>query len=251
MRAMLMPSISPTGPFQQQTERNRPPTQVIAQTLRNVIRGGQIADLFMPRLIGFSTEDLRRFGKPDFYDGKEWAASWRFVFRRDIIMEHGVRFPVGVTMSEDRFFNIEYLCHAQKLLVIEDKLYTYYQNPQSLIARLDDPMKTLTDKVTGITERMRLREIYQKETGRDIFGLFSGTLVLSCFELYTKLCRVGFAKGWNALRDYCARPEIKEAFSRTSLQNLPLKIMLPIAIHKYHLGFAMFAGLWLLHKIKH
>lgn len=204
----------------------------------------------MPRLIGFSVGDLRRFGHPNFYDGKEWAAAWRFVFRRSTVMAGGVRFPVGVTMSEDRYFNIEFLCHARQLRIMEEPLYIYYQNPQSLISRLDDPLKTLRDKECGIEQRTRLRRVYLEKQGFDIFDLYAGTLVLSCFELYTKLCHIGLRRGWRLLRRYQKREEIREAFRRTALRPLPLKIMLPVALYKCRLGFVMFAGLWLLNKIK-
>jgi glycosyltransferase EpsJ len=68
---------------------------------------------------------------------------WRFLFRREIIAENEIRFA-GAYL-EDELFLLEYFCHAQKLVMIEDPLYYYLQNPQSVTRNyLSDYLETFS-----------------------------------------------------------------------------------------------------------
>lgn len=55
---------------------------------------------------------------------------WRFLFSREIIAGHDLRF-VGAYL-EDELFLMEYFCHAQKLAMVDEPLYYYLQNPASV-----------------------------------------------------------------------------------------------------------------------
>lgn len=233
-----------------ETKKSKLPKASYLKVLTNVIGGGQIATLYLPRVLGFSPSDLKRFGKKDFHKGKGGVAVWCYLYRRSVIVDNGVRFPVGATMSEDRYFNVAFLCFARKIVVIDDPLYNYYQNPNSLMSRLGNPMKTFADKICGIEQRSTLRQVYQERLAVDIFPYYAGSLVLSCMELYTKMVCAGLCSGWRKLCEYSRISEVKEAVQTLSLRGLPMKLRLPVACHKYHLGFLMFFALWVINKIK-
>jgi glycosyltransferase EpsJ len=66
---------------------------------------------------------------------------WRFLFTREIIQKNEIRF-LGAYL-EDELFLLEYFCHAQKLAIVEEPLYYYLQNPQSVTRNyLPDYMET-------------------------------------------------------------------------------------------------------------
>lgn len=68
---------------------------------------------------------------------------WRFLFTREIILQHKIKFA-GAYL-EDELFLMEYFCHAEKLVMLEEPLYFYLQNPTSATRRyLPDYMKTFT-----------------------------------------------------------------------------------------------------------
>lgn len=55
---------------------------------------------------------------------------WRFLFSRRIIAEHRIQFA-GAYL-EDELFLMEYFCLADKLVMVDEPLYYYLQNPASV-----------------------------------------------------------------------------------------------------------------------
>lgn len=47
------------------------------------------------------------------------------VFRLSVIKRHGIRFREGVTFGEDRLFNLDFINHCERLMIIPDNLYVY------------------------------------------------------------------------------------------------------------------------------
>ena len=86
----------------------------------------------MDRLLG------QRLGKPgEVLNG----FIWRFLFSRQIIAGHGLRFS-GAYL-EDELFLMEYFCLAQRLVMVDKPLYYYLQNPASVTRNyLPDYMDT-------------------------------------------------------------------------------------------------------------
>ena len=94
---------------------------------REAIRTGVV-----DRLLG------RRLGKPgEVLNG----FIWRFLFSRDIIARHELRFS-GAYL-EDELFLLEYFCLAERLAMVDTPLYFYLQNPASVTRNyLPDYMDT-------------------------------------------------------------------------------------------------------------
>ena len=94
---------------------------------REAIRAGVV-----DRLLG------RRLGKPgEVLNG----FIWRFLFSRDIIARHELRFS-GAYL-EDELFLLEYFCLAERLAMVDTPLYFYLQNPASVTRNyLPDYMDT-------------------------------------------------------------------------------------------------------------
>ncbi len=66
---------------------------------------------------------------------------WRFLFSREVIVKNDVRFA-GAYL-EDELFLMEYFCLADKLVVVDEPLYYYLQNPASVTRNyLPDYMDT-------------------------------------------------------------------------------------------------------------
>lgn len=58
---------------------------------------------------------------------------WRFLFSRELIQTHGLTFS-GAYL-EDELFLLEYFCCAQKLVMVDESVYYYLQNPASVTRR--------------------------------------------------------------------------------------------------------------------
>lgn len=90
------------------------------------------------RTCGFLPEgemDTRTFAlhlmdKPaSFYYG----VMWNKLYRRDIILDHGIRCDTDLSWSEDFLFNLGYIRWAERFYATEQAGYYYVQNPQSLV----------------------------------------------------------------------------------------------------------------------
>ena len=116
---------------------------------------------------------------------------------------------------------------------------------------LNNPIGLIKNKVDGVIERERLREIYQTEHHIDIFKLYEGSFILSSLELCVKLTSVSYIKGYKSLHQYLSLPAVKNAFKNININdNLPLKIKIPIFCVKYNLTRLLFTGVYLLQKLK-
>ena len=67
----------------------------------------------------------------DFYYG----VLWNKLFRRDIIMEHGLRMDPAVSWCEDFMFNLEYILHAERFAAVQKPLYYYVKTKGSLVSQ--------------------------------------------------------------------------------------------------------------------
>lgn len=212
--------------------------------------GEEVASQLLPRFIGYPGSSLSQFGTPAFYDSNEWASVWRFLFKASVVKDNHILFPKGVTMSEDRFFVLKFLCYAGKVVAIDKKLYHYLVQPTGGMSQgLQKAERLLKNKMDGVVERRNIRELMLDRHGKDVFGLYSGSLVLSCLELYVKLSELPFREGWKAICQYSSCPDVKEAIGSCRVVK-PLKLAVPVMCMKLHLGGMMYAALWLFRRYK-
>ena len=188
-----------------------------------IFEGEQITKELVPRFIGYSGKSLRNFGSSDFYDTNEWAAVWRFLFKTSVIKNNHILFPKGVKMSEDRFFILEFLCYANKIVTIDKQLYHYVvRDSGCMFQGLFDPQTLIINKMDGVRERRRIREMFILKKNLDVFDFYSGSLILSILELYVKLSNFSILSGWKAIRCYCSQPEVKKAIVNSQRYTPPI-----------------------------
>ena len=142
---------------------------------------------YLPRFVGYSKKDIQAFGTVGFHAQKEMGAVWRFLYKRSVIVEHNIMFPVGVRLNEDSLFNCRFFCFASKICYIGDVLYTYYSKDEgAMYSSLKDLNILFENKLAAKNERVHLQKLYLKEHGVDIFPLFAGSLFLSAVEIAVK-----------------------------------------------------------------
>lgn len=79
--------------------------------------------------------------------GRYLWAIWDKVFRRDIIERHGIRFALGMRLSEDSLFAQTYMAHAGKFVLATDIVgYNYMMRAESAVHQreaklLPDPFR--------------------------------------------------------------------------------------------------------------
>ena len=61
-----------------------------------------------------------------------YSVLWNKLYRRDLILEHEIRFSAKVRWAEDLLFNLDYMEHAEVFASISYAGYHYIQNAQSI-----------------------------------------------------------------------------------------------------------------------
>ena len=66
---------------------------------------------------------------------KSINSPWANLYRRDIIEAHNIRFPLGVSVGEDRVFNIVYSFYIQSYAVSEAEIYVINTENENSLSR--------------------------------------------------------------------------------------------------------------------
>ncbi len=70
---------------------------------------------------------------------KSLNVPWAKVYRRDLIEENHIRFPLGISIAEDRLFNMEYALYVQSYMTLDTVGYHLsLENENSLSRRKND-----------------------------------------------------------------------------------------------------------------
>lgn len=59
--------------------------------------------------------------------------AWRYMFRRQLILDKGIRFDERCSIGEDTIFITNVLAHSQRILLTNDALYLYRLNENSIM----------------------------------------------------------------------------------------------------------------------
>lgn len=70
-----------------------------------------------------------------FLEGKYGAYAWNKLFKKSIIDANALQFPVGIMLSEDTVFFSDYLKYSKTVSVVEQCLYHYIRNGNSICAK--------------------------------------------------------------------------------------------------------------------
>lgn len=101
-------------------------------------------------------------------DSQVEASCWRNLYRVDVIKQNDIKFiSERYAVSEDTFFNIDYLMHAHKVIAISETGYYYLENNESIsqkynpkrFARTVSFYKEVSNRIEkyNLKERVRYR----------------------------------------------------------------------------------------------
>ena len=96
--------------------------------------------------------------------GRTNVALWNKIFRRNIIEKYNLRFPSGKVYEDSCFFRM-YMCHANKITFITDKLYNYRRRRASIMN------KTFNKRASYWMDALHVVIEYQKHM--DEYGLWN------------------------------------------------------------------------------
>ena len=94
-------------------------------------------------------------------DGAYFVVAWNKLYRRELIELHGLRMDPKVRWCEDFMFNLEYIRYAARFYALDEPVYYYVKNPQSLVSTqvtLRNTFKILSVKASLFTYYKNLYE---------------------------------------------------------------------------------------------
>ncbi len=142
-----------------------------------------------------------------------------------IIVEHGIIFDEEITYQEDLIFNLQYIRHIQKAVVLNYYGYFYIEHPVSSTGRYHkkfDHLQLITDElrkmVRNSEDELVVKEFIFQSTMRQIANIFHVNAPQAKAEKITILRSVFLAKPFFYVQDFIYRSKV----------NLVLKFILKI-----------------------
>lgn len=110
-----------------------------------------------------------------------YGVMWNKLYKRDIIMDHGIRCNEKFTWSEDMLFNLEYIRYAERFYSVSTPLYYYARQRKDSLSAHINPAKLVTTKASlfkyyrqlyidlGLYEKYKVRiYAYLVSTAKDL-----------------------------------------------------------------------------------
>ena len=107
----------------------------------------QTKPLFAKEEDSYETIQQFSFLEKGFYDKQAFAKGlmkepasfyygvmWNKLYRRDMVQSHGIQCSEELCWSEDLLFNLEYIRYAARFYALDQPVYYYVKNPQSLVS---------------------------------------------------------------------------------------------------------------------
>lgn len=180
------------------------------QPFQRFDRGGIEYEL-RPRMLGSS---------PDKSDSIEMSV-WATLYSMDIVKSENLKFDSErVIVSEDMPFNLSYLSHCNTALLIEEMIYCYRYNPDSLTEKyVPDKFSKVVDMYTQIQHRFP--ELTNREYVRfaRLFFVFLRKYIK--FELLRPNASV--REIINGISRICDNPKTIELVRNYPIQKLPYR----------------------------
>ena len=207
-----------------------------------------IIKTFLPRYIGYSIHNIKNYGQKSFYANKEMCSVWRFLYKRKIITDNNILFPINIQLGEDTLFNCHFFCYANKICYIKDVLYTYHVKKEGAMSKILNDIDLLyANKTASVIERNKLRLSYKSVHNIDIFPLYAGSLFLSTIELAVKSSNS--MERINKFKKYTNLEDVRNAINSIPLKG-NLKIKLLLLLLKTRLISTTYTSIFIANKLR-
>ena len=203
-----------------------------------------VMEELFPRYIGYSEDQVKHWAQyGTFSPEHEWGACWRVAYKRQMLLEHEIRFNEEIVLNEDGMFNANALVYARSAVAIPEALYCYYIRDTGAMKKgLAGPL--IQNKRALFSERKRIVELAQNAgIGVDL-GAYAGSVVFGVVEIMSALP----ARDWPM-----AAALLRDEHVKACIRHMPYvssaKFSLPLFLLKNHLSFCLFALIRLLKRL--
>lgn len=126
---------------------------------------------------------------------------WDKLYKKSIIKENSIKFPVGIRMAEDLLFNVQYFCEAKTIGFFDEELYYYREDNQESATKKYMPNKY--DDLMYVNRKMsEIIDNRSKAIGNALSYIRIKN-VLSCVrDLHNEACALSEADKKKLARQY-------------------------------------------------
>lgn len=151
------------------------------------IKGSKTFDVLLPYKEGKYKEDIVRelllgmIGPKKFGERAIMGSVWRGIYKKSIILENNILFPLNIRPMQDLIFNLEYLLSVKSIYINNLCLYNYYENPNSALTSYKSNMWINFQEVLDlIIKILNKKNLYEDSIDR--LANRCGEEVLSCIS---------------------------------------------------------------------
>lgn len=83
---------------------------------------------------------------------------FNFIYKKSIIVDHGIKFTLNTKYGEDLEFTWKYLSHCEKGVFVDIELYGYYDNPDSAMNNVKWSMVEVLSSIKRVEEYLKYRK---------------------------------------------------------------------------------------------
>lgn len=156
-----------------------------------------------------------------------WGSSVRCMYRRDIILDNNIRFPQDIRFAEDLVFNIRYLSNINSCYILNEVLYRYTFNQESLMNSYGDYNPTTFEQRIRLVRYIN-RIISHLSENAELTQRFETSQRCYYVECIGNAARAikkhGLRQAYLETRSIVNHPDVIKAFSRYDAQSLKKRL---------------------------
>lgn len=148
--------------------------------------------------------------------------NWRFIFRSSVLKDNNLYFDEKIAIGEDMIYNIDAICHSERILVSDEPLYLYRKNnPNSAMS-----MKYKPQLETSLTRMYEIKKRQIKEYKLNLCSNYPYDLARYTIHIYLSMLIQNMYNQPNVtnrekeIKRILSLPMIRDAFNAIGYKNL-------------------------------
>lgn len=126
---------------------------------------------------------------------------WDKLYKKSIIRENSIKFPVGIRMAEDLLFNVQYFCEAKTIGFFDEELYYYREDNQESATKKYMPNKY--DDLMYVNRKMsEIIDNRSKAIGNALSYIRIKNVLSCARDLHNEACALSEADKKKLARQY-------------------------------------------------
>ncbi len=126
---------------------------------------------------------------------------WDKLYKKSIIKENSIKFPVGIRMAEDLLFNVQYFCEAKTIGFFDEELYYYREENQESATKKYMPNKY--DDLMYVNRKMsEIIDNRSKAIGNALSYIRIKNVLSCARDLHNEACALSEADKKKLARQY-------------------------------------------------